>query len=254
MLKTIIVDDEMHCINRLDDLIQANKESLTVVGKFQLYEEAKTGINALNPDVVFLDVQLGQKTGFDLLKEVDTINFDVVFTTAYDKYAVEAFQVSATDYLLKPIDSEDFERALQKVVDKSSFTYTSNQVNILLHNLQQKRQDKQKLGIPTTDGLIFILIADIIRCQSDGNYTQIYTADAEKFIVTRTLKQFDELLSGNSFFRVHNSHLINMNHIKKYNKGKGGTVIMADDSAIDVSVRRKDLFLDYLEKHQFLLP
>ncbi len=253
-LKTIIVDDEKHCIDRLENLLLAHRNDVQVIGSYQSYSGALDAIAALHPDFIFLDVQLGDKTGFELLKALKSIDFDVVFTTAFDKYAVEAFRFSATDYLLKPILASDLEKSIGKLQKKVFTKDLSKKFDTLFHNLQQGKNSSKKIGIPTVEGLNFIQIADIVRCESDINYTHIVNTYGPPLTVARTLKQFEELLMDYNFFRVHKSHLINLSHVSKYNKGKGGVVTMSDGSEIEVSTRRKDLFLKRLRQMQMLLP
>ncbi|MGI9543326.1 MAG: LytR/AlgR family response regulator transcription factor [Cyclobacteriaceae bacterium] len=253
MLSTIIIDDEQHCIDRLKDLLNPYQNEIEILGAYRVYSKAISAIQTLKPDFIFLDVQLGDKTGFDLLKEVALVEFEVVFTTAYDKYAMEAFNFSALDYLLKPIDSSDFDRSVQKL-QKALAPDLSKRLETLFHNLQQDKNNNKRIAIPTIEGLTFISVADIIRCQADVNYTHIFSTDEKRLTVTKTLKQFEELLSDFDFFRVHNSHLINLAYIKKYTKGKGGTAEMTDGTEIEVSVRKKELFLKRLQQREMLLP
>jgi two-component system, LytTR family, response regulator len=216
-----------------------------VAGTFQSVKEGITGILKLQPDLVFLDVQMDDKTGFDLLKEIPEINFEIIFTTAYEKYAVQAFKFSAIDYLLKPLDADDLVSAVNKVIKKISGSDISQKINALFHNLQN-HQSSKKISIPTLDGLIFLDTNDIIRCQSHINYSILFLKDKQKITVAKTLKEFEELLSDYNFYRVHNSHLINLAYIKKYNKGKGGSIFMSDHSEVEVSSRRKEGLLKRL--------
>lgn len=249
MLKAIIIDDEAHCINRLEELLKEYcGEIIHLAGSYQSVNEGITGILKLQPDLVFLDVQMNDKSGFDLLKELREINFEIIFTTAYEKYAVQAFKFSAIDYLLKPVDADDLISAINKVNKKISGTEISEKINTLFHNLKNN-QASQKISIPTLDGLIFLDINDIIRCQSQINYSIIFLKDKQKITVAKTLKEFEELLSDYNFYRVHNSHLINLAYIKKYNKGKGGSISMTDHSEVEVSSRRKEGLLKRLLKN-----
>lgn len=246
MIKAIIIDDEVHCINRLAELLKEYcEENIYLAGFFQTVEQGITGILKLRPDLVFLDVQINDKTGFDLLKQLHEIHFEIIFTTAYEKYAVQAFKFSAIDYLLKPVDPEDLLCAINKVNKKILRSEISQKINTLFHNLKNNPAS-QKISIPTLDGLVFLEINDIIRCQSQINYSIIFLKDQQKITVAKTLKEFEELLSDFNFYRVHNSHLINLAHIKKYNRGKGGTISMTDHSEVEVSSRRKDGLLKKL--------
>jgi two-component system LytT family response regulator len=246
MIKAIIIDDEAHCINRLADLLKEYcEQNIYLAGSFQAVNEGISGILKLQPDLVFLDVQINDQTGFDLLKEIREINFEIIFTTAYEKYAVQAFKFSAMDYLLKPVDPDDLVGAVNKVNKKISGNEISQKIDTLFHNLKNN-PGSQKISIPTLDGLIFLDINDIIRCQSQINYSIIFLKNNQKITVAKTLKEFEELLSDYNFYRVHNSHLINLAYIKKYNKGKNGTISMSDHSEVEVSSRRKDGLLKRL--------
>jgi two-component system LytT family response regulator len=248
MIRAIIIDDEAHCIRRLSTLLKENcKESIQLLDSFQSAEEGLAAISKLQPALVFLDVQMNGQTGFDLLKKIQPINFEVIFTTAYEKYAVQAFKFSAIDYLLKPIDLDDLLQAITKVTNKISGNEMSRKLDALFHNLKNVHEPK-KISIRTLDGLTFLDINDIIRCQSNINYTTIYLKTNQKITVSKTLKEFEELLSDHNFYRVHNSHLINLSYITKYNKGKGGVVAMFDHSEVEVSSRRKEGFLKKLSE------
>ena len=247
MIKALIIDDEQHCIDRLiNQLIPSYEKLVEIIGSAQSVEEGIKAITLLKPDLVFLDVQIHEKTGFDLLRALPEINFAIIFTTAYEKFAIQAIKFSAVDYLLKPVDEDELNIALLKLVNDTSKKMTAEKIDTLLHNTQKSNGISKKIIIPTISGFEFLNIADIIRCKSDINYTTIYLRDKQKLLVAKTLKEFEELLSHHSFFRIHNSHLINLAFIKSYNKGKGGSVILTDGTEIEVSSRRKDDFLKRL--------
>jgi two-component system LytT family response regulator len=243
MIKAIIIEDEQHCIDRLRGLLAAHADGVELLGAFTSVEEGAAAIKRLYPDVVFLDVELHDKTGFDLVRELREIHFDVIFTTAFDKYAVQAFRFSAIDYLLKPIDPDDLLQAIEKLKEKKSKEEMAQKLDVLFHNLKSIEGASKKISIPTINGYVFLKVSDIIRCESDVNYTNIFLSDRRKLTVAKTLKEFEEMLEEYNFFRVHNSHLINLAYIKEYNKGKGGYVRMMDNSEIEVSSRRKSEFL-----------
>lgn len=244
MIKAVIIDDEQHCIDRVKQLIHKH-DDLSLIGEFTTVASGIVGLKTLQPDVLFLDVQIHEQTGFDVLKAIEAHPFEVIFTTAFDAYAVKAFKFSAIDYLLKPIDADDFNLAIEKVKEKLDTKDFSKKVNHLLANINKPDMHK-KISIPTFEGLEFLEVADIVRCQSDVNYTTIFTKNGQKLLVSKTLKSFEELLADCNFFRVHNSHLINLEYIKKYTKGKGGYVTLTDNTVIEVSMRRKDDFLKYI--------
>lgn len=246
MIKAIIVDDEQHCINALLKLVEPISNTIKISDTFNSVDEALLKVQEISPDLVFLDVQINDKTGFDFLKELETIPFEVIFTTAHEKYAVQAFKFSAVDYLLKPIDEDDFTQAISKLNLKIEAKDFSKKVKSLLSNVT-KNDGQKRITIPTSEGLEFLDVADIIRCESDVNYTTIYTNDKRSLVVSKTLKWFETLLQNAGFFRIHNSHLINLSYIKKYTKGKGGYVTLSDNSNIEVSTRKKEGFIKALE-------
>jgi two-component system LytT family response regulator len=246
MLKAIIIDDEQHCIDRLTRLLAEAAAPVQLLQSYQSVQDGLQGIKEHQPDVVFLDVQIQEKTGFDLLGELKEINFEVIFTTAYDRYAVQAFKFSALDYLLKPVDSGDLLQALRKLNAKVSRNEMSGKFDVLFHNMKNLQGISKKISVPTVNGFSFLPVSDIIRCQAEVNYTTIHLKEHQKITVAKTLKEFEELLTEYNFYRVHNSHLINLAYIKSYNKGKGGYVSMSDNSEIEVSTRRKDDFLKRL--------
>lgn len=247
MIKAIIIDDEQHCIDRLTMLLSGNSSNMVeLLASVQSVEEGLTAIKTYKPQLVFLDIEIGNKTGFDLLKQLPEINFEVIFTTAYDKYAVQAFKFSALDYLLKPIDTDELQAALKKLNDKVSQKDIAGKFDALFHNLKNIQSASKKICVPVLSGLVFIQTDDIIRCESNVNYTTLFLKDKQKLLVAKTLKEFEEMLTEYNFYRVHNSHLLNLAYIKMYNKGKGGTVTMNDGSEIEVSTRRKDDFLKRL--------
>ncbi|MEP7106392.1 MAG: LytTR family DNA-binding domain-containing protein [Ferruginibacter sp.] len=242
MINAIIVDDEQHCTDRLTGLL--TKFHSNEIHLFAPVSSVKEGIKAIKqhqPDLIFLDVQIKDRTGFDLLRECDKINFKIIFTTAYDRFAIQAIKFSAIGYLLKPIDEDDLAEALDKLKEMS-VEHTSLMAGVIENNLSQPPR-KKKLTIPTGNELLFLNIEDIIRCHSDINYTTIYKKDKQKIVVAKTLKEFEELLADQDFFRIHNSDLISLACIKSYNKGKGGSVILYDGTELEVSTRRKEEFL-----------
>ncbi|WP_153797470.1 LytR/AlgR family response regulator transcription factor [Foetidibacter luteolus] len=246
MITAIIVDDEQHCTDRLSHLLKEYAHNVTLEGMYANVEDAATAIQQIQPQLVFLDVEIHNKTGFDLLKSLPEINFHVIFTTAYEKYAVQAFKFSAVDYLLKPVDADDLKLALEKLQTKISKEEISKKFDVLFHNLRNMQGVSKKISVPTVKGFVYLQVNDIIYCRSEVNYTTLFLKDKQKITVAKTLKEFEDLLKDYNFYRVHNSSLINLSYIKSYNKGKGGCVVMSDNSEIEVSTRRKDDFLKRL--------
>jgi two-component system LytT family response regulator len=242
MLKSVIVDDEFKSRESLRILIEDFCEDVKVCALCQSVDEGIQAIQEYTPEVVFLDIKMQRETGFDLLTKIKNIDFEVIFTTAHSEYAIKAFRFSAIDYLLKPIDIEELKRALAKV-NKKLNENISVRIKHLLQNLHSTSSENFKLALPTAEGLFFVKIADILYCEASSNYTEIVTNDGKKHVVSRTLKEYDEMLTDHNFYRIHNSYLINLNAIKKYVRGDGGYVVMNNDRSLDVSKRKKEGFL-----------
>ncbi|MCR9228339.1 MAG: LytTR family DNA-binding domain-containing protein [Flavobacteriaceae bacterium] len=234
-----IIDDEQHCIDHLAHLLQMYAEEIDMVS-FSSVEEAIKGVDALRPDIVFLDVQLHDRTGFDFLSSVSHRDFNLIFTTAYEKYAIEAFKFSAIAYLLKPVDRDDFEFAFQKALDRTEQAQLNDRINVLLSNISKKNSPK-RISVPHKEGYVFLMVTDIVRCQADVNYTHIFTSDGKKHTVSKTLKHFEQLLAGHQFFRAHNSHLINLHFVTSYHKN--GYAILSGGTKLEVSTRRREAFI-----------
>lgn len=249
MIKAIIIDDEQHCIDRLKNLITTNfNDEVSIIGTFDSIDVAYLALQELKPNLVFLDIQINRETGFDLLRKLPAITFNVIFTTAYEQYAVKAFKFSATDYLLKPVDIDDLSNSLKKIKESETRGYKNEELNVLIENIMNMQHHTKKITVPTINGLEFLNIQDILHCKSDVNYTTIFKRDKSKLMVAKTLKEFEGILNSYNFFRVHNSHLVNLNYIKSYHKGKGGYLILEDNTEIEVSTRRKDDFLQKLSE------
>ncbi|GAA3972957.1 LytR/AlgR family response regulator transcription factor [Mucilaginibacter dorajii] len=247
MISAVIIDDEPHCIDRLSYLADHYcAGELFIAGTADRVDSGFELIKELKPQLVFLDIQIHQQTGFDLLKKYITIPFQVVFTTAFEQYAIQAFKFSAVDYLLKPIDPDELQLTVKKLREKIEREHHLDSIALLFQNIQQMGQHDPKITVPTMTGLEFIKVQDIIRCQSDVNYTTIFMKDKKSLMVAKTLKEFEGLLSPYNFFRIHNSHLVNLAYIKSYYKGKGGYVQLEDKTELEVSSRRKDDFLAML--------
>jgi two-component system LytT family response regulator len=246
MIKAIIVDDELGARESLSKMLEKNCKQIEVVAKVDSMLSAFEAITNKEPDLVFLDIEMPNGNAFDLLEKFKTINFNIIFTTAYDHYAIKAIKFSAVDYILKPIDPEELITAVKRFEDRAGQKATlDKQFKTLLSNVRPENKLK-KVGIPDGDGLIFINLSDIIRCDSDGNYTFFILTSGKKIIASRTLGEYEQMFADDNFFRIHRSHLINLEHVKKYIKGEGGYVVMSDNSQVEVSRRNKTDFLEKL--------
>jgi two-component system LytT family response regulator len=247
--KAVIVDDELGARESLSKMLEKNCKNIQVVAKADNMMNAFIEITNHQPDLVFLDIEMPNGNAFDLLEKFKEINFNIIFVTAYDHYAIKAIKFSAIDYILKPVDPEELVKAVSRFESQhENKTSLDKKFKTLLSNVKPENKLK-KVGIPDGDGLVFINLADIIRCDSDGNYTYFLLTSGKKIIVSRTLGEYEQMFAEDNFFRVHRSHLINLEHVKKYIKGEGGYVIMSDNSQVEVSRRNKNEFLEKLS-HQ----
>jgi two-component system LytT family response regulator len=246
MIKAIIVDDELGARESLSKMLEKNCKQIEVVAKVDSMLSAFEAITNKEPDLVFLDIEMPNGNAFDLLEKFKNINFNIIFTTAYDHYAIKAIKFSAVDYILKPIDPEELVIAVKRFEERAGQKSTlDKQFKTLLSNVRPENKLK-KVGIPDGDGLIFINLSDIIRCDSDGNYTFFILTNGKKIIASRTLGEYEQMFADDNFFRIHRSHLVNLEHVKKYIKGEGGYVVMSDNSQVEVSRRNKTDFLEKL--------
>ena len=242
MIRTIIIDDERHSCDALKMLLDKCCPQISVMVICHSGADAIEKIRELKPDFIFLDIEMPNMNGFQMLEQVPEINFEIIFTTSYDQYAITAFKFSALDYLLKPVDREELEKAVQKVTKKIN-PDISQQLEILLQKVNQPSVPMQRIALPTMQGLEFVPVDSIIHCSSSNNYTEFFLADKKKLLVSRTLKETEDMLSDHAFLRVHHSHIVNLNAITRYIKGEGGYLIMADGSTVDVSRSRKEMLM-----------
>lgn len=244
MIKAVIIDDEPAAREKLQLLIEKYcSEKIKLAAICKSPEEGIQAIAENNPDLVFLDVEMPSMTGFDMLRKIGKMSFDVIFTTAHDHYAIKAIKFSALDYLLKPIDLEQLLDAIDKAIEKKGMSHAGKRVENFIGNLDAKEK-LSSLSIPTANGFMMIKLEDIVWCSAVNYYTVIHLKDKNELVATRTLKEFEELLTDSGFIRIHHSHMINLSHMKSYIKGSGGQVIMSDGKTLDVSRRKKDELLE----------
>ena len=246
MYKTIIVDDEKGCRDTLESLLKDYPE-IKIEASVNSISLAKEAITNLQPHFVFLDIEMPGGTGFELLEQLNNINFDIIFTTAYDQYAIKAIKYSALDYLLKPIDPTELQKTVNRFMSKKhDQELVNDKFKALLNNMGGETAH-QKIAIPDGEGLNFIKIADIIRFQSDGSYTYLHTINESKpILISKPIGDYQEMLTNEAFVRVHRSHLINLQNVEKYIKGEGGFAIMSDQSKVEISRRKKNDFIEAL--------
>lgn len=250
MIKAIIVDDEPYCCEVLSTLLERHVPEVTVEAICHSAAEAIKAITTHPVQLVFLDIEMPHMNGFQLLERLPNIDFDLIFTTSYDQYALKAIKFSALDYLLKPIDRSELQAAVRKALNRLQRPLPQ-QLQILLQKLHQPSHQVNQVALPTMEGLQLVPLDSIISCASSSNYTIISLKDKLKITVSRTLKEIEEMLEDFMFMRVHHSYLVNLNEIRKYIKGEGGNLIMSDGSSVDVSRSKKDQLLKKLQPRKY---
>ncbi len=245
MIRAFIIDDEPGCCKTLSLLLERYCSEVEVTGIFNNGLEALEAINAASPDLVFLDVQMPKMNGFEMLEKLPAINFHLIFTTSYDQYALKAFRFSAIDYLLKPIDREELQQAVQKVLQRSEIP-AAEQLQLMFQKLHHPSSPINKIALPTMEGLQMIPVQTIISCEAHDNYTTLILKDNKKLVISFTLKVIEEMLEEYSFIRVHRSYLININEVEKYVKADGGYVVMSNGTNIYISRNKKEELLKKL--------
>lgn len=241
-LHVVLVDDEINSLQNLQQKLVEFCPEVKILAISQQPEEAIGMIRQHRPDAIFLDIEMPKMSGFRMLDELTDIPFHVIFTTAYNHYAIDAIRISAFDYLVKPVAVKDLQNAVERLI-KHQHQFTRERLDVLRQGLQEKRSQEDQIAIPTGDGIELLQIKTIIRIESSSNYSKIYFQNSPPLLVTRLLKDFEEMLQSYQFYRIHNSHLINLCYIRKYIRGDGGQVIMQNGDEIDVARRKKDEFL-----------
>lgn len=244
MISAIVVDDEVKNRELLAKMISQFCHNVNVVGQAESVDVAISLIDEFEPDLVFLDIEMPDKNGFALLEHYENPKFQVIFTTAHAEYAIKAIKFAALDYLLKPVNLNELKIAVEKAAIEAERPerdrMLSDRFAILRESRGQGNFNFQKIALPSADGLEFYSIAKILRCEADRAYCRFYFESGESVLVSKPLSEFEDLLQECDFFRVHKSNMINLNHVKKYVKGRGGYVILSDGSHVDVSARKKD--------------
>lgn len=253
-IRAVLIDDEELALTALNGKLNEYCKEVEVIKTFDNPQEALKQINGLHADVIFIDIEMPRMNGFTFLQKLETINFELIFTTAYSQYAIQALRISALDFLLKPIDANDLKEAIKRLKvrienrkrpteSRSENQTLEDQLQILLQYQQKNSQPLGLIALPARDGLEFIDVNEIIKIESDSVYSILYLNNNKKMVITRTLKEMEQMLPAHQFFRVHKSYIINLRFIRKYIRGEGGTVLMADGSSVEVSRRSKQDFL-----------
>lgn len=242
LLKAVLIDDEPSSLQNLQQKLKEFCPDVDVIASAQKPEDAILLIRQHKPDVIFLDIEMPRMNGFRMLDELGEYDFDIIFTTAYNHYAIDAIRISAFDYLTKPVAIKDLQSAVERLA-KHRKLHTKDKMELLRSSLSSTKSQDEKIAVPTSEGLEFIPIRNIVHIESSSNYSKLFFLDGKNILVTKLLGEFEEMLSPYNFFRVHNSHLINLAYIKKYIRGEGGQVVMQNGDVVDVARRKKEEFL-----------
>ena len=248
MLNTVLIEDSDDAAEKLTFLL-----TRYCADKINLLQHASSGAEGIEairthrPELVFLDIELGDMTAFEMLERIDPVDFQVIFTTSFDHYAIKAIRYSAVDYLQKPVGREELLAAIQRA-ENNPMRLAREQINQMTQQVHAKTQLPDKIALTTADGLVFKKIADIIRCESERMYTNVIMSNHEKIVVSKPMGQLEDILHVHDFFRVHNSHLINMRHIRQFVRTDGGYVVMEDGASVSVARNRKEDFLDMFSR------
>jgi two-component system, LytTR family, response regulator len=252
MYTTVIIEDEQQSIEYLKSMLKEVSHDIDFVGAAQNLKDGVALINEVNPDLVFLDIKLNSDTGFDVLDQVKDKSFNVIFTTAYEQYALKAIKFAAIDYLLKPIDKNELMEAVAKIKNRKDNLSLQKSLSVFFENVNKPQ--KQKIAISTVSSLIVVEIADILYCSADGPYTNFYLKNGpEKIMSSKNLKEYEELLTDHDFFRIHKSYLVNLKEVKQYLKADGGKLKISNNVLLDVSEKKKEDLIKVLSKEVHFL-
>lgn len=246
MIHAVLIDDEPGCTETLTLLLRMHCPEIAVDAVCNSGEEGIEAIRKFRPEVVFLDIEMPRMNGFDMLEQFDKIFFHVVFTTAYNQFAIKAFRYSALNYLLKPIDPDDLKLTVKRIGELKNVPY-SEQFDILMQNIRNNSKP-QRIALSTGDGMIFVNTKEVMYCQSESNYTHVQLLNGEKYLLAKSLKEFEDTLPAENFFRIHNSYLVNLNEIRKFVRGDGGYVVMNDNTQITIARARREEFFALFDK------
>lgn len=248
-MKAILIDDEVDGLRTLQKMLEKHCPQVKVAGTATNASGGKQQIDQLKPDLVFLDIQMPGKTGLELLSDLDSRDFEVIFVTAFNEYVLQALQFSAVDYLLKPVDEDRLVEAVARAEKRIGEEKKGEQSDTLLHNLEKAGSPAEmRLCLPTLKGFIIVKLSEIIYCEAERSYTIFHLEGGKNLLVSKALIEYEVLLKDTTFFRVHKSFLINLLHVREYQRGEGGMVIMSDKAEIEISRRKKEAFLDQVKR------
>lgn len=248
MIRTVLVDDEIDSILVLRRLLNTHCPEVEIVGEADGIGKALEIIEHSTPDLLLLDIAIDNENAFDLLDRLGSTDFQVIFVTAFNDRAIDAFRYSAVDYLLKPVDGALLQKAVEKALERMKENLVTQNLKVLLDNIGAIQVSNQKMAIPTLNGLTFVYFKDILRFEAEGSYTKVVLENGRHILATRSIKDYETLLPETIFYRVHHSHIIHLNKVREYRKGRGGHIIMEDGTSIEVAIRRREDFLKRLLK------
>ncbi len=251
MITAVLIDDDANLRSGMRTMLTRYAPDIQILGEAEDVESGIRVISEFKPQVVFLDIQLSDGTGFDILEQLaqkfGKSSFHIVFITAHEQYAIKAFRFSALDFLLKPVDPEELEKVIHKIRTVLEKNDSYAHIDLLLENIRKKVDNFKRIALSTSDGIHLFEISDIIRCESEDNYTKFFIKNHKPVLISKTLKEYEELLSEHGFERIHQSHLINLSYLKSYIRKDGGYVIMADNSNLPISQRKKERLQELLK-------
>ena len=247
MLKTILIDDETRCLEALAIELNEYCPQVKIIDKCTSAKDGLLSIKKNKPDLIFLDIEMPWMNGFEMLDVIEEIDFEIIFVTAYDKFAVRAFRVSAMDYILKPAGQKELKEAVDKVLEKKSDYISKDHLQTLLENIKNPSSANPKVAFPKKDGIEFIACLDVIHCQADDNYCHLILQGAKNVLLAKSIKHIEGMLKDYGFFRIHQSHLINLSHLKTFMKSDGGYVIMDNGDQLRVSRLKKEELLEVVK-------
>ncbi|NOT37038.1 MAG: response regulator transcription factor [Saprospiraceae bacterium] len=247
VFKAVLIDDEKNSLEMLEWLLHNYCPEVKIEAMCESGESGIVAISEHQPDIVFLDIEMPKMNGFEMLEKIQDVRFALVFTTAYDQFAIRAFRYAALNYLLKPIDPDDLKSTIIRLKEKNS-SPTREQMELLFQSLSPTQKQIERVALSTADGLVFVHTKEISYCRADSNYTHVILANGQDILVAKTLKELDDVLAGKDFYRVHNSYLVNINQIVKFVRGDGGYIIMPDNTEITISRSKKDEFFQLFAK------
>ncbi len=251
MITAILIDDDKNLREGMKKLLDLFAPTIKIIGEADSVASGIVAMDSLRPQVVFLDIQLNDGTGFDILEKAaeinNTITSHIVFITAHEQYAIKAFRFSALDFLLKPVDPDELQKVIQKIEKVVERKNDFSHIDLLLENIRKNVDNFKRIALSTSDGIHLFDISDIIRCESEDNYTKFYIKNHKPILISKTLKEYEELLAEHNFERIHQSHLINLKYLKSYIKSDGGYVVMADGSRLSISQRKRERLQNILK-------